>query len=265
MTEAAQDAKAPRDRSPSYPIVPLRSAIDRLEAFETFFKRHPAPLDKVGLAWGMKGKSSQVAQVLAALKSYGLLESDRASRQITISEEGRTYLRAQQDRIKHEILKRAALRPRAIAEYWNRWRADRPPDEICMDELVLKGGFTKAAATNFIRVYDATIDYAGLTESDKAEVVEEPSESDVPGDDEIVADPEAPRKLEEAPSQKLRRKGVLMEGERELTTGLLSKDASFRLIVSGPVGEKEIERLIKKLELDKEILAAHESSSDDAS
>jgi len=47
-----------------------------------------------------------------------------------------------------------------------------------------------------------------------------------------------------------------MESERELTTGLLSKRAHFRLIVSGHIGEKEIERLIKKLELDKEILAA---------
>jgi hypothetical protein len=46
-----------------------------------------------------------------------------------------------------------------------------------------------------------------------------------------------------------------MEGKRELTTGLLSKDASFRLIVSGPIGVKEIEMLIKKLGIDKEILA----------
>jgi hypothetical protein len=54
-----------------------------------------------------------------------------------------------------------------------------------------------------------------------------------------------------------------MEGERELTTGLLSKDASFRLIVSGSVGEKEIDRLIAKLTIDKEILAeaAHASSA----
>lgn len=43
--------------------------------------------------------------------------------------------------------------------------------------------------------------------------------------------------------------------ERELTAGLLSKRASFRLIVSGPVGAREIERLIRKLELDKAILA----------
>jgi len=49
-----------------------------------------------------------------------------------------------------------------------------------------------------------------------------------------------------------------MEGERELTTGMLSRDANFRLIVSGPVGVKEIDLLIRKLQLDKEILAQPE-------
>lgn len=46
-----------------------------------------------------------------------------------------------------------------------------------------------------------------------------------------------------------------MAGEHELTTGHLSMDANFRLLISGPVGVKEIERLISKLELGKEILA----------
>ena len=44
-------------------------------------------------------------------------------------------------------------------------------------------------------------------------------------------------------AERSNRKGMdLMEGERELTTGMLSKGASFRLIVSGSIGEKEIER-----------------------
>jgi len=55
-----------------------------------------------------------------------------------------------------------------------------------------------------------------------------------------------------------------MAGERELTTGLLSKNANFRLIVSGDIGVKEIERLIAKLELDKEILADHDDEDDEA-
>jgi hypothetical protein len=46
-----------------------------------------------------------------------------------------------------------------------------------------------------------------------------------------------------------------MDSERELTIGLLSKNASFRLIVSGEVG-REIDSA--KLELDTEILAGQE-------
>ena len=55
-----------------------------------------------------------------------------------------------------------------------------------------------------------------------------------------------------------------MAGERELVTGLLSKEANFRVVVSGPVGVKEIERLIAKLELDKEILAEKDDEDDEA-
>jgi len=51
--------------------------------------------------------------------------------------------------------------------------------------------------------------------------------------------------------------------ERELTTGLLAKEASFRLIVSGKIGVKEIERLIQKLEIDKEILADQEGDANE--
>jgi hypothetical protein len=46
-----------------------------------------------------------------------------------------------------------------------------------------------------------------------------------------------------------------MEEERVFATGPLSKSASFRLIVAGKVGKKEIEHLIAKLMIDKEILA----------
>jgi hypothetical protein len=55
---------------------------------------------------------------------------------------------------------------------------------------------------------------------------------------------------------------TVMEGERELMTGLLAKDASFRLIASGKIGVKEMERLIQKLEIEKEILADHDEESE---
>ena len=53
-------------------------------------------------------------------------------------------------------------------------------------------------------------------------------------------------------------------GERELTAGLRSKGASFRLIVTGQIGEKETDRLVAKLKLAKEILAeADDPDGDD--
>jgi hypothetical protein len=54
------------------------------------------------------------------------------------------------------------------------------------------------------------------------------------------------------PPKQERRK---MDGERTLLKGILSPDADFEVMVTGPVGVKEIERLIRKLEFDKEILA----------
>jgi hypothetical protein len=44
-----------------------------------------------------------------------------------------------------------------------------------------------------------------------------------------------------------------MEGERELTTGLIPKSASSRLIVTGKIGPKEIDTLLRKLAIDMDI------------
>lgn len=257
---ASSENNAPSERSPSFPMVPLKTAIERLEQFETKFGRHPAPYTKAGLAWGMKEGSGQANRVLAALKGFGLIQysGSGVARSIAISDTGRTYLRAQQEHIKQGVIKDAALKPKAIAKFWPDWGADRPVNEICLDDLVLKHGFTDKAARDFLRVYDETIDYAGLSNSDKVDVEVNGGEAD----EESVVD-EDNRDDESPPPPENERKVKVMQGERELTTGLLAKDASFRLIVSGKIGAKEIDRLIAKLELDKEILA-EETEADPA-
>jgi len=263
MAESSVGAKPrrPKDRSPSFPFIPLQTAVERLTAFEKYFGRHAAPAEKAGLAWEMKAKSSQGDQTLAALRSFGLIayEGMGVNRRVVLTDDGRTYLRAQQEAVKKQILKACALRPRLTRKFWASWGADRPPEAVAMDELTLKNGFSDAGAENFLRVYDATISYAGLSNSDILPTeTEEEEEVEADGGEEL---PEQMMPKPKVPASK--GKGILMEGERELTTGLLSKDASFRLIVSGSIGVKEIERLIKKLELDKEILADTEADEPD--
>ena len=160
-------------------------------------------------------------------------------------------MRAQQEHIKKDIIRKAALAPKEIAKYWAEWKTDPPLDEVRLDELGLKANYTKDGATAFLKVYDDTIAYAGLSDSDKVGDANELDNED--GENEDADLPPPPPKP---------KKESLMEGERELTAGLLSKEAGFRLIVTGKVGEKEIERLIAKLELDKEILAEPDNEND---
>lgn len=249
MTETAENA-AQRDRSPAFPVISLATAITRLVEFEAHYKRSTAPADKVGEAWGIKTKA-YADRIAAALRYFGLLEYQGTgkARSIILSEDGRNYLKAQQDETKAVIIKAAALRPKQIAKCWADWGADRPAEAACVDELVRKSGFSVAGARDFLKVYDSTISFAGLTEYDK---VDPNLANEGEGG---VGETPVKRHVSPPPTPVVQGKVRLMAGERELTTGLLAKDASFRLIVTGQVGVKEIERLIQKLELDKEILA----------
>jgi hypothetical protein len=160
--------KAPRERSPSFPFIPLQTAVKRLEEFEKHFGRHPTPANHVGAAWGMKPASSKAAQTLAALKSFGFVEyeGDGQARLTRLTDLARTYLRAQQESVKREAIHAAAMRPKALQAFFKQWGADRPTDPVCLDELILKRGFTDAAARLFLKVYDQTIAFAGLSDSD---------------------------------------------------------------------------------------------------
>jgi len=167
--EKTAQPKGLKERSPAFPFIPLETALRRLEQFEEYFKRHPAKADLAGLAWGMKGGSSKSGQTLAALKYFGFLDYTGSGKDRTaqLTDFGRTYLRAQQENVKKDIIRRAALMPRAISQLFRLWGADRPPDPVCLDELVLKRKFTDAAARLFLKVYDQTIAFAGLSDSDK--------------------------------------------------------------------------------------------------
>ncbi|MDZ4761221.1 MAG: hypothetical protein SGJ21_09135 [Alphaproteobacteria bacterium] len=267
-TTEAPAPKTPRDRSPSFPIISLKPALERLEKFEGRFGRHPAPYQKAGLAWGIKEGSSQTNQLLAALKSFGLIEygGSGKDRTVAISDTGRTYLRAQQQSIKDGVIKKAALRPKAIALFWPDWKADRPIDAICLDKLVLEQGFNEKAAPSFLKVYDETIAFAGLSDSDIATDVaddddEQNGEDGSSGSGSNKPPSHRPLTPPSPPPQpaSVGREIAMIEGERVLASGMLSKSANYRVLVQGPVTQKDLKRLITKLELDLEILAEAET------
>ena len=167
-----------RDRSPAFPVISLETALGKLAEFEAHYKRTPARPEKVGEAWDIKAKA-YADRISAALRYFGLLkyQGSGKDRSIIVSEDGRKYLRAQQDDLKREIAKAAALRPKQIAKHWNDWGADRPADAACLDALMGEG-FSEGGARDFLKVYDATITYAKLSNSDKSSLVEGENEEE---------------------------------------------------------------------------------------
>jgi hypothetical protein len=237
--------KGSKDRSPSFPFIPLGAAIQRLEQFEKKFGRHPAPAAKAGLAWDMKEKSSQADQTLAALKSFGLVKYDGmgTARHASLTEEGRNYLRAQQDTIKKEILKVCALRPKIIRTFWASWGTDRPPNEVALDQLILQNSFSEGGAKNFLRVYDETVTYAGLASSDKIDLEQEP-ESGEDDDGSDGPDVRVNRNPPPPPPPPVHHGKVkVMDGERIVFTEETNPQNYLKLVASGDVDETMLEAL----------------------
>jgi hypothetical protein len=247
------ESKALKHRSPAYPYISLRAALERARKFYSEQRQHPAPLSAAVALWKFGPKSSGGMQMISALKQFGLMiESEvNNTRQVKLSD---TALRIIQD--EREIsperdaaIERLALLPKIYAEMWNKWGSPPPPDATVKFFLVSEKKYNEAAFSDLFSAYKDTIEFAKLGKTDKNAPAEGAPGEKGDGEQEHPKPPLPPRKG-----------ANLMEGERELTTGLLSKTASFRLIVSGDVGVKEIERLIAKLELDKEILAEADDS-----
>ena len=240
-TTEEPSGKTPRDRSPSFPFISLKAAIVRLVEFEAKFGRQEPTADRVYLAWGMAGNTSQAQQTLAALKAFGLVQYKGLGpkRPVTISEVGRKFLRAQQESVKKEVLKQFALKPKWIAYFWGKWAADKVPDEIRLGSLVLDHKFNENTAPNFLKVYDDTIVYAGLTSSDKLEL----PEGDILSEDEDGDllnngdDPPPP------PPPGSKKEIKIMDGERIVFTEEGQPSQYLKLIASGDVDDFLLEAL----------------------
>ena len=89
--------------------------------------------------------------------------------------------------------------PRQMETYWRDWGSDRPADAACLDQLVLRGGFSRDGADKFLRVYDATIAFAGLADFDK-----------IPTDDGDRGDEDENDRSKEPSKEKERRTRVLL-------------------------------------------------------
>ncbi|MET4788263.1 hypothetical protein ABIF64_000441 [Bradyrhizobium japonicum] len=230
-------------RSPNYPTLSLGPALDAIRPAYT--KDHRNKMSRAVLAahMGYTSLNGRALGKIGAVRAYGLIEG--SGDELKISDDAVTALMAPANSNERVVaLGRLASKPALFQEL----RKDFPDTLPSIENLkfaLIKRQFTPDAAEKAAKSYLATMNLVAGWPDAYNPPDEESSEGDGGIEEEEEDDPPPP------PKQKVK----IMAGERELTTGLLAKDASFRLIVSGNIGVKEIERLIKKLEIDKEILA----------
>jgi hypothetical protein len=251
MSTEAQPTKIKRKihRSPNYPSLSLGDAIDRAKQIYDAEKRTPASADTILAHLGYRPGVGPGLRALSALRQYGLLEerngqdriSDDAFHILTLSE-------TSQDR--QNALREAAKRPALIRQVLDNYKGTIPSDLNLRDYLIKTHHFNPDSVATFIKVLRETVELAKLGSEDHTEA------TDAEGAEQSAEMTEQPQSTK-SPTL------PATQGERELFRFPLSQGSSVRILVSGPTGPKEIEKLIKVLQLQKELLTESNSEGDD--
>jgi hypothetical protein len=165
--------KKSKHRSPNYPAIGLEKAIERAQTIKEEAGRNFMPVSVAHNLWGYKKGAGD--QQVAALKAFGLVETQGESdkRQIKLSEKGWRILGEAPDRA--ALLKEAALKPGIHREIWDKYSGELPKsDAIIRDWLVWDKGFNQSFVDAFIAQFRATIAFVNLSLSDKVAPDETP-------------------------------------------------------------------------------------------
>lgn len=269
MTDAVkkpENEKVGRLRSPPYPFIALPKAIERAKLLYADAKHHAVSMQALAKTWGYSANSSGLMQTASALIQFGLLQGEGSGekRRFQITNDAMRIIQdadlASEKR--KDAIMRCALTPKIHKELWEKYGSS-VSDGIIVTYLILdrredgESPFSQMAANSLVSEYKETIAYAELENtSSQPSQTDDIKEIDAKNNNVTHFNPTPPMAVSAG------QKGNIMAGERVLQDGILSQGATYRIIVSGKIGPKEIDRLIKKLELDKEILADQEDVSD---
>lgn len=147
-----------RIRSPNYPSISLRDAVDKVRRLAGAIGQRPADRGTVAIAIGYSGLSGASATTIAALYKYGLLGG--RGDEICISERAAKILYPDDPKEQLAVLRDAALEPELFRELSERF-GDNVQNEDMLRNYLLRNKFTPSAAESAISAYKETIEFVG--------------------------------------------------------------------------------------------------------
>lgn len=210
-----------KTRSPQFPFINLEKCVARARELEAAYGQSAGRSANIVKVWGYAEKSSGGSQTMAALSAFGLLddEGNGDGRKLKLSSLALTILKDKRPGKAVEALKIAALRPKAINELWKEWGISRPPTHECISSLHLDKKYKEDAAERVLKIYDDTISYANLVQTNEEE-------------DNIEFLKEAD---DDAKVEKLTKNVPIMSNERVVFSHELKPNQGYRILVTGEV------------------------------
>jgi hypothetical protein len=254
-------------RSPNFPVVDLPTAIEAVGKIYAKEKRGKFPKESAARHLGYTSINGRSLGMIAALRAYGLL--DGRGNDLVVTQDAIALLEAPQDsHDRLEALERAISSPPMFQRIMEQYPSGTSPQTLKW--WLIQQGFNPDGAEKATSTYLTTRElvtrnqgaYELATDVERDEQLAEAMQSD-PKMQSIFHGLVKPQASAPKPKPAAREEGLAMAvHERVLQSGMLSKQASYRVIVSGPVGIAEIERLIAKIQMDKDILAEPDPPSE---
>lgn len=257
-SQKTAEAHKKRHRSPNYPAVALPEALQRTKLFFDTDGKAGAPTETAAKHIGFSSAHGQALSVLAALKSFGLLE-DRNGRVVPTQRAIEILHLPDQDPRKAEALMAAAAAPTIYKQLIHQYRdTGLPSDDTLKAELIAYKGFNPKSVGDFVKGFKETLNFAGLSdfsviESEPEMQTQEPEKPKTPIERVKITTPE-PVQI---------RTPIVARPNANTFIWPLSKGVTAQVTFSGgPVQSAHLERLAKYLDLAKLALAAEEDEQE---
>lgn len=152
------DAAAKQIRSPSYPSMPLREAVEAIGKIERLYRSSPVDRAAAAKLIGYSSLSGPANKALAALASYGLL--GRAGKgEARVTDRARAILHASSEAERRQNLLDAALEPGLFREIRDRFPDVPVPPEAGVISHLHRKQFNSSAVKPAARAFLETAAY----------------------------------------------------------------------------------------------------------
>ncbi len=147
-----------KHRSPSYPQMSIKEAIERVGLLYKAIGGHPTSREVIAKGLGYSGLNGTSATAISTLTKYGLI--DGRGEEVKVSDRAMAILHPHSKEEQLEALRSAALAPDLFQELASKFPGGAPHGELLRNYL-LRNKFSPQAVDAAILAYKETIEFVG--------------------------------------------------------------------------------------------------------